>query len=207
MSRSTLATQLPRAPKSPHNLGNRLGRVLWGLVYAIAFRPSPRNLHRWRNWLLRIFGAEIHRTARVYPRARLWAPWNLTMGERSCIGDDVDVYCVAPVTLGACTTISQYSYLCAATHDHTDPKHPLVPRPITIGDRCWLAADVFVGPGVNIGDGTVVGARSSVFSDLPDWVIATGTPARPQRDRTLRSYDSSMDEPAAGGPTTPDQRH
>ena len=190
MSRSALATHLPRAPKSPHRLRNRVGRVLWGLVYTIAFRPSPRNLHRWRNWLLRLFGAEIHRTARVYPRARCWAPWNLTMGEHSCIADDVDVYCVAPVKLGACTTVSQYSYLCAATHDHTDPQHPLVPRPITIGDRCWLAADVFIGPGVTIGDGTVVGARSSVFRNRPEWVVATGTPAKPQRRRELRGFEA-----------------
>ncbi len=171
---------------SPHGLGNRVARLLWGLVYRLLFRPSPRNLHGWRNWLLRLFGAKLHRTSRVYPRARIWAPWNLTMAEHACLGDDVDCYCVAPVTIGASTTVSQYGYLCAATHDYKDPRHPLIPRPITIGARCWLAADVFVGPGVSIADGTVVGARSSVFSDLPEWVVAMGTPAKPVGKREFR---------------------
>ncbi len=171
---------------SPHGLGNRFGRAAWGLVYVLLFRPSPRILHGWRNLLLRLFGAKLHRTARVYPRVRVWAPWNLTMADHSCLGDDVDCYCVAPVTIGASTTVSQYCYLCAATHDHEDPEHPLVPKPITIGARCWLAADVFVAPGVTIADGTVVGARSAVFSDLPEWVMAMGTPAKPVGERVLK---------------------
>ncbi len=176
--------------ESPLGAGNRLARFLWGIVYAILFRPSPRNFHRWRNALLRLFGAKLHPTARVYPRARCWAPWNLTMGAHSCIGDDVDVYCVAPISIGEHSTVSQYSYLCAPTHDHEDPAHRLVPKPITIGRNCWVAADVFVGPGVTIGDGTVVGARSSVFGDLPEWVVATGTPARPTGPREMREAGS-----------------
>ncbi len=193
--RSTPPAPAPRRD-SPHGLGNRAARAMWSIVYVVLFRPSPRNLHRWRNLLLRGFGARLHPTARVYPRARCWAPWNLTMDENSCIGDDVDIYAVAPITIGADSTVSQYGYLCAATHDHEDAEHPLVPRPITIGRRCWLAADVFVGPGVTIGDGTVVGARSSVFKDLPEWVVATGTPARPTGPRTLRA--AGPEPPAAG---------
>lgn len=116
------------------------------------------------------------------------------MAEHSCIGDDVDIYSVAKITIGANSTVSQYSYLCAATHDHQDPDHPLVPKPIVIGERCWIAADVFVGPGVTIGDGTVVGARSSVFNDLPEWVIATGTPAKTAGKREIKSSEPLISE-------------
>lgn len=170
---------------SPHGLGNRLGRVLWGVVYSVFFRTSPRFLHGYRNRLLRAFGARLHPSARVYPGARIWAPWNLRMREHACIGDDVDVYCVAPVTIGSRSTVSQYCYLCSATHDFERPHHPLVTAAITLGDNVWLAADVFVGPGVTVGDGTVVGARSSVFGDLPRWVVAVGSPARAVRERRL----------------------
>ena len=180
---------------SPHRAGNRVARIAWGLIYWALFRPSPRNLHRWRNRLLRLFGARLHKTARVYPRARVWAPWNLTMAEHACLGDDVDCYCVARVTIGPWSTVSQYSFLCGATHDHEDPEHPLIPKPIKIGARCWVAADVFIGPGVTIGDGTVVGARSSVFGDLPEWVLAVGTPAKPIRKRQLRTIGDGSDEP------------
>lgn len=174
---------------NPFSLGNKLARASWAVVYVLLFRPSPRPMHRWRNWLLRLFGAKLHRTARVYSRARCWAPWNLTMDQHACIGNEVDIYCAAPITIGAYSTVSQYSYLCAATHDFEDVHHPVVAKPIVIGTRCWIAADVFVGPGVTIDDGTVVGARSAVFKDLPAWVVAIGTPAKPVRARGLRPED------------------
>ena len=186
----------PPIRQSPFSLGNRLARAAWAIVYVLLFRPSPRPMHRWRNWLLRLFGAKLHHTARVYSRARCWAPWNLTMDQHACIGNDVDIYCAAPITLGAHSTVSQYSYLCAATHDFDDVTHPVVAKPIVIGSRCWIAADVFVGPGVTVGDGTVIGARSAVFKDLPSWVVATGTPAKPVRDRAIGPDD--FDQPTAG---------
>ncbi len=181
---------------SPHGLKNRIGRTVWGVVWLFLFRPSPRVLHRWRNLLLRLFGARLHATARTYPRARIWAPWNLVMHEYACLSDDVDCYCVDRVEIGAHATVSQYSYLCGATHDHTDVNQPLVPKPIVIGERVWIAADVFVAPGVTVGDGTVVGARSSVFSDLPPWSIAMGTPARVVRPRELTAEDFVKDGPS-----------
>jgi putative colanic acid biosynthesis acetyltransferase WcaF len=174
---------------SPHSRGNRLARIAWGGVQATLFRLSPRPLYRWRNWLLRLFGARLDRTARVLPRARIWAPWNLRMGAYACIADDVDVYCVAPISIGDYAVVSQYSYLCAASHDFEDVRHLLTAAPIVIGRRCWLAADVFVGPGVNVGEGTLVGARSSVFGDLPAWSVAAGTPAKVVRQRRLDPAD------------------
>ena len=192
---------------SPHGLGNRVARLVWGIVYVLLFRPSPRNLHRWRNWLLRMFGAQLHRTARVYPRARCWLPRNLIMDECACIGDDVDVYCVAPIRIGAHSIVSQYSYLCAASHDFEDIEHPLVTAPITIGRRCWIAADVFVGPGVTIADGTVVGARSTVLRDLPAWVVAAGAPARALRERRLGPEDFGESRRHESNSTVPDLRH
>jgi putative colanic acid biosynthesis acetyltransferase WcaF len=164
---------------------NKLGRALWRLVHLILFRPSPSFAHGWRRFLLRLFGAKVAPTAHIYPSAVIWAPWNLTLGDYACLGYHVDVYSVAPVTIGARTTISQYTHLCAATHDYTKRNYPLITQPISIGEDCWLAADVFVGPGVTIGSGTVVGARSSVFSDLPPWVVAAGTPAKPIKPRVF----------------------
>jgi putative colanic acid biosynthesis acetyltransferase WcaF len=108
------------------------------------------------------------------------------MGPYATIADDVDVYCVDRITIGAHATVSQYSYLCGATHDHEHPRFPLVPAPISIGAQAWVAADVFIAPGVTVGQGAVIGARSSVFSDIPPWTVAVGTPARPVKPRIIR---------------------
>jgi putative colanic acid biosynthesis acetyltransferase WcaF len=105
------------------------------------------------------------------------------MGDHACLSEGVDCYCVAKISIGAHSTVSQYSFLCTASHDYSKTSMPLVAAPINIGDRVWITADVFVGPGVTIGDGAVVTARSSVFSNLPPWVVARGNPAVPAKPR------------------------
>jgi putative colanic acid biosynthesis acetyltransferase WcaF len=185
-----LCTPAMREPLRPIELSssNRVARTLWHVVWLLLYRPTPRMLHPWRCFLLRIFGAKLGKAVHPYPSARIWAPWNLEMGDHACLSEDVDCYCVDKIRIGANTTVSQYSFLCSASHDYTShdmPHMPLVTAPITIGSRVWIAADVFVGPGVRIGDGTVVTARSSVFSDLPEGKVARGNPAVPVRPRQL----------------------
>ena len=170
---------------SPHSTSNKIGRVFWAIAWGLLFRPSPKIMLGWRRMLLRLFGARIGKGAKIMPSAKIWAPWNLTMGEEACLSHDVDCYCVAPVSIGAHATISQYSYLCAATHDVEDPHMRLVTAPIVIGDGAWVAADVFVAPGITIEEGAVVGVRSSVFRDMPAWTICAGNPCRPIRKREL----------------------
>lgn len=174
-------------PRSIHSPRHKLGRLVWGLVQGTVFRWSPRPAHVWRAMLLKLFGARITWKSRVYPRAKVWAPWNLVMGDYATLADDVDCYCVDTITVGERATVSQYSYLCGATHDFELERRPLVPKPITIGKRAWVAADAFVAPGVTIGEGCVVGARSSVFKDMPAWHVCVGNPAKPLRAYTYRS--------------------
>jgi putative colanic acid biosynthesis acetyltransferase WcaF len=147
---------------------------------------SPKVFHGWRRFLLRLFGARIGKGAHPYPSAKIWAPWNLEMGDHSCLGQNVDCYCVDRIKIGSHATVSQYSYLCAATHDYGDANMPLITAPIIIRDGAWLAADVFIGPGVTIGEGAVVGARSSVFQDIEAWTIVAGTPAKFIKKRELK---------------------
>jgi len=181
---------------SIHSVWNKLGRALWAVVWLLLFRPSPKLMLGWRRLLLRLFGARIGRGAKIMPSAKLWAPWNLTMAEEACLSYDVDCYCVDSVRIGAHATVSQYSFLCTATHDVTDPHMRLLTAPIVIGDGAWVCADVFVGPGVPIGEGAVIGARSTVLEDMPTWTICTGSPCRPRRERVLRSADEAA--PAEG---------
>jgi len=163
-----------------------LGRAVWGVCEATVFRYSPTVLHCWRRQLLRAFGARIGPGAHVYPSVRVWAPWNLEMEVESCLGPNVDCYCVSKVVVRSMATVSQYSHLCTATHDFDDSTHPLVARPIEIGRRAWVAAGVFVGPGVSVGEGSVVLARATVTKDTEPWMVYGGVPARKLRTRGFR---------------------
>jgi putative colanic acid biosynthesis acetyltransferase WcaF len=169
--------------QAPITNAQRLRRALWGAVWTLLYRTSPVPFHAWRRMLLRAFGASIAKGAHPYPRARIWAPWNLRMETNSCLADDVHCYCVAQVTLGRHATVSQYSYLCSASHDYMHLSMPLVAAPIHIEDEAWVAADVFIGPGVTVGRGAVVGARSTVTSDVPAWQVVAGSPPRQLRSR------------------------
>jgi len=181
---------MSRRPEVRHlSLSNKFARVAWQIVWLFLYRPSPRLLHPWRCLLLRLFGAHLGKAVHPYPSARIWAPWNLEMGDHSCLSEEVDCYCVEKIRIGAHTTVSQYSFLCTASHDYTKEAMPLVAAPITLGERVWITADVFVGPGVTIGDGAVVTTRSSVFTDLPSWMVARGNPAVPIRARLFDLND------------------
>lgn len=168
---------------SPYTLRQKLARVAWAAVQCTVFGLSPKPLYGWRAMLLRSFGAKLGRNVRLRPSVKIEIPWNLTLGDDVTIGDYVILYALGPITIGARSFVSQYSHLCAGTHDHTKTSYPLQRVPITIGSDCWVAAEVFVAPGAEIGDGTVVGARSSVFGKVPGWVVAVGYPARAVKAR------------------------
>lgn len=172
------------------SLRNKIARILWRTVWIFLFRPSPRQFHGWRRLLLRLFGARLGRRTYVYPSAQIWAPWNLRMGDDSCISHFVDCYCVTTVTLGMRATVSQYSFLCTASHDFNSYALPIVAAPIIIGDHAWVTADVFIGPGVTVHEGAVIGARSTVTKDVEPWSITVGSPARRIGDRDKKAYQA-----------------
>jgi putative colanic acid biosynthesis acetyltransferase WcaF len=169
---------VPLASASAPTLGNKARRAIWGVCWALLYRPTPTILHSWRRTILRIFGARIGKGAHPYPSARIWAPWNLTMEENSCLGAEVDCYNVAPIRLEQNSTVSQKSYLCSASHDIRDPAFRLMTAPITIRRGAWVAAAAFIGPGVVVGERAVVAAMTALTKSVPDGVVVGGNPAR-----------------------------
>jgi putative colanic acid biosynthesis acetyltransferase WcaF len=161
-------------------------RVLWGFGKWF-FRLSPRPCFGWRRLVLRCFGANIGRQVNTYPSTRIYFPWNLTVGDWSAIGENAFIYNLGPVTLGEKVTISHQAQLCAGTHDYTDPALPLLKPPIMIQDQAWICADAFVGPGVTVGEGAIVGARAVVMKNVEPWAIVAGNPARFVKKRTLKT--------------------
>ncbi len=173
--------------RNEHSLASKCGRLLWRAIWLILFRPSPRCCFAWRNFLLRCFRAQIGKRCVVYPSSRIWAPWNLGLGEQSALGEDVDCYCVDKIIIGDHVTVSQYAFLCTAGHDISTRNMRLVTAPIKIGSGAWICANAFVAPGVTIGEGAVVAACGVVTKDVSPWVVVGGNPASFIKDRVVRA--------------------
>lgn len=158
---------------------NKVSRLLWNIVCVLFFRPFASNVFNgWRKFILRIFGARIGKGSVIYSSVKIWAPWNLELGEFVAIAQGVNCYNVNKILIKSNATISQFAYLCSASHDISNPAHPLISAPIVINDQAWIATDTFVGMGVTIGQGAVVGARAAVFKDVEPWVVVGGNPAK-----------------------------
>src|SRR5690606_27764348 len=179
--------------RMPEGFRGRLGWYvqLWWLVQSTLFQWSPQVLYGFRARLLRCFGAQVGRDVVIRPSAVFTYPWKVRLGDRVWVGDDAVIYSLGEIEIGDDAVVSQRSYLCAGDHDHADPSFPIRGRKISIGAQAWVAADVFVAPGVSIGEGCVIGARSSVFADMPAGMICLGSPCKPVKPRPRRQISSS----------------
>jgi putative colanic acid biosynthesis acetyltransferase WcaF len=156
---------------------------LWWIVQASLFACSPQFAYKWRNFLLRIFGAKIGVGVIIRPNVRITYPWKLTIGDYAWIGDNAELYTLGEIKIGKNAVISQKSYLCTGSHDFQSEAFDIYQKPIVVEDEAWVAADVYIAPGLTIGKGAVIGARSSVFSDMPAGMICLGSPAKPVKPR------------------------
>lgn len=177
--------------RSPANVREKLLRVLWNIVWLLAFRFTPvKAAYAWRNFLLRLFGAEVGH-ALIYPSVRIFVPWRVKIGDWAAIGERVHLYGYGEITIGKKAIISQDSYLCTSSHDHTQLALPPTSAKIIIGEYSWLAARCFVLPGVTINTGSIVGACSVVTKDVPSWMIVAGNPAREVKERKVKERGPS----------------
>jgi putative colanic acid biosynthesis acetyltransferase WcaF len=156
---------------------------LWWLVQATLFRLSPQFMYGWRRWLLRCFGAKVGRGVLLRPTVSVTFPWKVEIGDYAWIGDDAVLYSLGPISIGRNAVVSQKSYLCTGTHDARSPAFDIEAHPIVIEDEAWVASDVFIAPGVTVGRGAVIGARSTVLQAMPAGMVCVGYPCRPVRPR------------------------
>lgn len=187
MSPLDASTRDPRDGAPSFSLTNRLIRLVWIICWLMLAAWTPRQAAPWRRLLLRAFGARMAPGADVRGSARVWLPANLTMGDNAVIGPGVDCYNQERITIGPGALVSQRACLCAGSHDVNDLHFQLIARPITIGARSWVAAEAFVGPGTQIGEGAVLGARGVAFGRLDQWTIYAGNPATALRPRRINA--------------------
>ena len=165
------------------SFGNRMRRLMWNVCWTIYYRISPRPFFAWRALLLRMFGAQLGPNCKFYPSSRVWAPWNLICADLVAVGDDAEIYNPAPMRLGSHAIVSQGAYLCGATHDFDDPAFPLLAYAMEVGPYAWVCARACVAPGVNVGEGAVLGLASVATRDLEPWGVYAGSPAVKVKER------------------------
>jgi putative colanic acid biosynthesis acetyltransferase WcaF len=159
---------------------------LWQIVYVLLFRSSPRPLHAWRASLLRLFGARLGPHCHIYPRARIWAPWNLECEDAVAIADEAIIYNPARIELRSHSIVSEQAFLCGASHDYEDPRFPMIWAPILVERHAWICARACVHMGVKVGEGAVLGLGAVAADDLEPWTVYAGVPARRVRQRAHR---------------------
>lgn len=171
------------------SLKTKIKRALWNTLSLFLFKPFGTKLFRfWRIILLKLFGAQIRWDSEVYSSVKIWAPWNLKIGHRACLGPEVICYNQDLVILEDDVIVSQYSYLCTASHDVNmlNTAHDsLMTAPILIKEKAWIGSKAFIGLGVCIGKAAVVGATASVYKNVEDYHVVGGNPARFLKKRIL----------------------
>jgi len=169
---------------SPWPVSERVRRALWEFCWFVFCGWTPKPANPWRLFWLGVFDAKIEGTPFVHQRARIAIPWNLTLHDRSCLGDRANAYSLGEIEIGARAVVAQEAYLNTGSHDFSRPSMPLRVAKITIGEDAFVGARAFVMPGIKIGAGAIVGACSVVTKDVPENVVAAGNPCRILHPRT-----------------------
>lgn len=156
---------------------------LWWVIEKTLFAWSPQFLYSWRRFLLRSFGAKIGKGVLIRPTVRITYPWKVSIDDYTWVGEDCVLYSLGNITIGSHVAIAHGVYFNTGLHDYLNENFDIGCKPLVIEDQSWITNDVYIAPGVTIGKGSVIGARSSVFKSMPEGHICYGNPAVPVKKR------------------------
>lgn len=170
---------------SPWSVSTRIKMLLWEYSWFFLCAWTPKPFNRWRLLILKIFGASIHGRPFVHQRAKIQIPWNLTMFNKSCIGDRANIYSLGEVIIKEKATVAQEAYICTGTHDFSRASMNLVTKPIIIEEHAFIGVRALILPGIIIGEYAVIGAGSLVTKNVDKCSIVAGTPAKVIKKREV----------------------
>lgn len=108
----------------------------------------------------------------------------LSIGDGTSISGNVVLSAAHSVRLGKKVLLARGVYVSDHIHNYDDTTKAVLDQGIgriaavEIGDGAWLGENVVVCPGVSIGRGAVIGANAVVTTDIPEYSLAVGAPAR-----------------------------
>lgn len=156
----------------------------------LAYVPS----HALRKAGLKLYGAKIASKSLVYHGLWVVAPWRLTIGESSVVGDHAILDARGGITIGRNVNLSTNVAIWTGQHDYQSSDFGYVEGPVHVRDYAWLSFRATVLPGVTVGEGAVVAACAVVTKDVAPYTVVAGVPAKVigTRNRDLR-YDLRKD--------------
>jgi putative colanic acid biosynthesis acetyltransferase WcaF len=160
--------------KTPWTLKQNIARTVWMTFGRVLWLGLPRQ----RSRLIRLFGGRVGKNCVFGSSVEVTIPWHVDIGDNVRIRSAAVIYSLGEIRIGHDCVLDARAHLCAGTHDMSDPSFPLVRMPITIGNRCFLGIDTYVGPGVELGDDCRVWPRTSVYKSEPAGTALRGNPAR-----------------------------
>lgn len=168
---------------------SKLYEAAWIIAEALLVSNPLQPSSRVRAVALRVFGARVGRDVILRPRLRVKFPWNLSIGDRSWIGEGVWIHNQATVTIGMDAVISQGTFITTGSHDYMSSMD-LVTSPVSIGDGVWITAMCIVLRGVTIGPNVLIAPGSVVNRDLSPGGMYGGNPVATIRDDRFRRSES-----------------
>ena len=141
----------------------------------------PKNLHRQRELLRKLLPNVEAELVEILAPFMVDYGYHVWIGAGSFLNRNIYLMDCAEIRIGKKCFIGPNCGFYTALHPIDIEKRGEgleMAKPITVGDNVWIGADVTILPGVKIGAGSVIGAKSLVSKDIPSGVIAYGNPCR-----------------------------
>lgn len=159
--------------------------VLWYFVNAVFFINHLNPFIAIKVFLLRLFGAKVGKNCCIKPGVNIKYPWKLIINDYVQIGENVWIDNLDTVVLNSHSTLSQGAFILTGNHNYKKEAFDLIIKPVTIGEGVWIGARAIVCPGVNCKSHSILTAGSVANTDLEPYLIYSGHPAKPVRERII----------------------
>ena len=127
----------------------------------------------------KLTGTQVDKSFRCFPPFYTDCGKNIKIGKNVFINACCRFQDQGGIEIGDGSLIGHNTTIATLNHDfNPDKRANLHPSPVKIGKNVWIGSDSTILPGVEIGDGAVIGAGSVVTKNVPANSIAVGSPAR-----------------------------
>jgi len=163
-------------------VGKIANRIRWIWLDLVLFKLNIISaiipFHSIRNFYYRICGVKIGKNSFIHMRTRFYYPAGISIGDGTIIGDSCFLDGRAPLVIGNNVDVASDVMVYNSEHNiHSEDFGPIEEK-VEIGDYVFIGPRAIILPGVKIGKGAVVAAGAVVTSDIKDFEIVGGVPAK-----------------------------